>query len=473
MKHDVHKFIRKHRLIEAGDTIIVAVSGGPDSIALLDFLWKERTRYSIDVRACHVHHQLRDVEADEDEAYIRQFCQKRRIPLYSKRVDVKKYAMASGDGTQVAARKLRYEWFSELLSEMPNSKLATGHHGDDQTETMLMQMIRGGLPIRAYGIPAVRKLGDGVVIRPFLGITKEMIEHYCKQHGLSARYDSSNRARTYTRNRIRQDVLPVLKRENQQVHTHMQRWQEWMNDDQQWLQQQAEESLSSIIIEKSERNVTISCAALLSVALPLQRRLIHLILNYLYGKNSPSITSIHIEQVLELMNQDNPSWDYHLSRSFIVRREYDFCHFSGAQENTLEEQEHILSVPGRIEFADWVLEAYITEDAAFTEAENEIVLDKKALAEPLLIRKRQPSDRIACRGMEGTKKVGRLFIDRKIPKQERENWPILVDGNGEVLWVPYLHRTRVAQAEDDSSCRLVVACCRQGKKKADFTSSSD
>ncbi|MCM3762569.1 tRNA lysidine(34) synthetase TilS [Alkalihalobacillus oceani] len=473
MKHDVHRFIGRHQLITPGETIIVAVSGGPDSIALLDFLWKERTRYLIDVRACHVHHQLRDIEADEDEAYIYQFCQERRIPLYSKRVDVKKYAASSGEGTQVAARKLRYEWFSELLADIPNSKLATGHHGDDQTETVLMQMIRGGLPLRAYGIPVMRKLGDGVVIRPFLGITKEMIEHYCKQHRLNARFDSSNHARTYTRNRIRQDVLPVLKRENQQLHTHMQRWHEWMDDDQRMLQKLAEESLSSVMIGKSERNVTISCEALLSVALPLQRRLIHLILNYLYGKNSPSITSIHIEQILELMIQDKTTWEYHLSRSCIVRREYDFCHFSTAQGNTLEEQEHILPVPGRVEFGGWVIEAYITEDATFTEAENEIVLDKEALTEPLIIRKRQSSDRIACRGMEGTKKVGRLFIDRKIPRQERESWPILVDGNGEVLWVPYLHRTRMAQVVDDSQCRRVVVCCRQGKMKADLTDSSD
>ncbi len=317
-------------LLKPGETIIVAVSGGPDSMALLDFLWSERERYHIQVCACHVHHQLRGSEADEDAMYVQTYCREKQIPFYQKRVQVREYAKKHQIGTQLAARELRYEWFSELLSTIPNSKIATGHHGDDQVETMFMKMIRGSVPLHTLGIPAKRTLGAGLIIRPLLSITKEEIEQYCKEALLQPRYDSSNQSQAYTRNRLRYDLLPILKRENGNIHKHMQRQNEWADDDHRFLMTQAEEVLPSIIIEKSERNVTISRHALLNVGVPLQRRLIHLILSYLYGKNSPLITSIHIEQVLELLYREKSAGEVHLSESFIVRREYEVCHFSEA-----------------------------------------------------------------------------------------------------------------------------------------------
>ncbi|TWI53211.1 tRNA lysidine(34) synthetase TilS [Halalkalibacter nanhaiisediminis] len=463
MKQEVHKFINRHQLISPNETIIVAVSGGPDSMALLEFLWSERERYHIKVCVCHVHHQLRGSEADEDAKYVQAYCEGKNIPFYQKRVQVKEYAAKQQIGTQLAARELRYEWFSELLSTIPNSKIATGHHGDDQVETMLMKMIRGSMPLHSFGIPAKRELGFGLIIRPFLSITKEEIEQYCKEASIYPRYDSSNQSQTYTRNRVRQDILPILKRENGNIHIHMQRQNEWADDDHDFLMSLAGEVLPTIIIEKSERNVTISRQALLNVVVPLQRRLIHLILSYLYGKNSPLTTSIHIEQVLELFNREKPSGELHLSDSVFVRRDYDVCHFSDALMKTIKEREHVLSIPGRIFTSNWTMEASLTDNNEVTEAQNQVVLDLDAITEPLIVRSRRPSDRIACRGMEGTKKVGRLFIDRKIVKHEREQWPILVDGNGQILWVPFLHRTRLANVGPQTKNKLVVTCYRQEK----------
>lgn len=459
MKQDVHKFIDRHQLLRRGETIIVAVSGGPDSMALLHFLWSVRADYQIQVCACHVHHQLRGNEADKDMDYVKAFCEEHQIRFYGKKVDVRQYAKKKQIGTQLAARELRYQWFTELLSHLPNSRIATGHHGDDQVETIVMKMIRGSTPLHSLGIPAKRELGVGALIRPFLGITKGEIEQYCREALLYPRYDTSNQSPAYTRNRVRQDLLPILKRENQNIHIHMQRQNEWANDDHRFLMTLAEEVLPSIIIEKSERNVTISRPALLNTGVPLQRRLIHLILSYLYGKNSPLITSIHIEQVLELLYREKTTGELHLSGSLFVRREYNVCHFSDALMNTMEEREHFLSIPGQISTAGWTMKAFVTE-ADTVEAHNQIVLDLEGVTEPLIVRRRRPSDRIACRGMEGTKKVGRLFIDRKISKQERERWPILVDGKGHILWVPFLHRTRFSNVEPGTKSRLVVSCYR-------------
>jgi tRNA(Ile)-lysidine synthase len=460
MKVAVHNFIQSHNLFEKEDTIFVAVSGGPDSMALLHYLWSRREIEQLTIIACHVHHQLRGLEADMDASFVKQFCEARSIEYLEKRVDVKGYAKKKQLGTQLAARELRYQWFANLL-EKPTDKLATGHHGDDQVETMFMKMVRGIVPLHTYGIPVKRKLGNGFIIRPFLGITKEEIEQYCIEASIQPRRDSSNQSTTYTRNRFRKDVLPILKKENQNIHLHMQRQNEWGSDDHLFLMAMAEEQMASIITEKNEQNVTISRLSLLSVSVALQRRVIHLILNYLYGKYSRFTTSIHIEQVLIMLQRDKTSAELHLPNSVFVRRDYDLCHFSMGIINRMEEQAYILSFSGKIELPFWEITSYVTEDVDLVEQPNQIILDHEKIIEPLMIRGKQPQDRIACRGMEGTKKVARLFIDRKISKQDREYWPLLVDGKGEVLWVPYLHRSRIANRDCHTKKMIVITCDRR------------
>lgn len=202
MKADVHNFILDHQLIQKGDTLFVAVSGGPDSMSLLHYLWLHKELYQVNLTACHVHHQLRGEEADADAVYVKEFCLDHEIEFLEKRVDVRGYAKEKKVGTQLAARELRYHWFAELL-ECSNSKLVTGHHGDDQIETVLMKMARGTVPVHAPGIQVKRKLGNGFIIRPLLGITKEKIEQYCREASIKPREDVSNYSSTYTRNRFR------------------------------------------------------------------------------------------------------------------------------------------------------------------------------------------------------------------------------------------------------------------------------
>ena len=230
--------------------IIVAISGGPDSMALLDLLHSLRNQYKIEVAACHVNHQLRGIESEEDVTFVKDYCNLRGISLFIKEVDVKQYAKQSRLGTQVAARELRYHWFEQLLEEYPGASIATGHHGDDQVETMLMKMTRGSVPLYSYGIATRRKLGKGYLIRPLLGITKEQIEQYCIEALITPRRDSSNESDSYTRNRFRKDILPVLKRENAHIHEHWQRQAEWSQDDHEFLWSLAEEAVNNVIVEK-------------------------------------------------------------------------------------------------------------------------------------------------------------------------------------------------------------------------------
>lgn len=459
MRSNVLKFIEKHKLLKEGQTIFVAVSGGPDSMALLHFLWDHRETLKITVKAIHVHHHLRGDEADQDATYIERYCLNYHIPFMKKDVDVRGHAKQRNIGTQLAARELRYQWFEELVDE--NSRIATGHHGDDQVETMIMMSVRGRNPLKAVGIPAFRELGHGAIIRPFLGITKQEIEHYCNDVSIVPRRDSSNSSRSYTRNRFREDLLPFLKGENPNVHLHMQRQQEWCSEDQQLLMELAEEILPTLVLSKNEQNVTISQRAFVKINMPLQRRVIHLILNYLYGKNSPSTNFIHIEQVHHMMNREHMNGEHYLPNSFLFRRDYDRCQFLKVEHSTLVQTSGELTIPGSTAIGDWFIQAHVTEEQDLNEADNQIILDLDQVQLPLTIRQVLPHDRMLCRGMSGSKKIRRLFIDRKVAHNERNDWPLVVDKMENILWVPLLHRSKVANVNRNTLKRLVLTCRRQ------------
>ncbi|WEG17051.1 tRNA lysidine(34) synthetase TilS [Alkalihalophilus pseudofirmus] len=457
MNQDVHDFIIKHKLLNEVQTVFVAVSGGPDSMALLHYLIKRREMYGIEVEAVHVNHQLRGAESVDDEQYVRNFCTEHNIPLHTKKMDVQTFAAQNKMGTQKAASELRYHWFDEWLENRPHSCIATAHHGDDQTETILMTMVRGGNLLVPSGINVKRILQNGFVIRPFLGITKEEIEHYCKREGITPRIDSSNHSMKYTRNRYRQQIMPFIKSENPSVHIHMQRFQEWQRDDQSYLMELAEEAFKSIVVKKSEQSITISIEATERLRFPLQRRVIHLILRYLYGKNSPSSTSIHIEQIIRLLNRQEPSKELHLANGLFVYLSYDCCHFT-LKPQIKEEQPLVpLTVPGKTDTAAGTFTSYYLETSDIPEDQKHMLhLDADKVVFPLSIRGVLPGDRISLRGMSGTKKVNRLYIDRKVDSAVRKVWPLLVDGSGELLWVPLLHRSKSAVITDQTKRVLVL-----------------
>ncbi|WP_088105918.1 tRNA lysidine(34) synthetase TilS [Halalkalibacter urbisdiaboli] len=457
MKRDVHKFIQEHQLFAGGETVIVAVSGGPDSMALLHYLWSMKEEYRIDIVAAHAHHQLRGTEADKDERFIETFCQQLRIPLYKTRLSVKEYAEQKRIGIQTAARELRYNWLDSLLPELSNRYIATGHHGDDQIETFLMKLIRGSIPFQLTGIAVKRKIRDSIIIRPFLGITKEQIEHYCSEVGVIPRRDSSNESTSYTRNRFRFQMLPFIKQENKQAHLHFQRQSEWLEDDQHYLMMLAEERLRLVIVEKSEQKITISREAFLKTSVPLQRRMIHLILKYISGKNSPITPSIHIEQVIALLQMSAPSKELHLANDLFVYRDYQYCHFSFGEMNTVMDECTQMFIPGEVKTKLGVVKAYYSSNShPYEEGETTLILDAERVAMPLVVRTKKPGDRVNVHGMTGAKKVSRLFIDRKISKHLREAWPVIVDANGDILWVPLLQRSRLANVYDQTKQQLIL-----------------
>ncbi|MFB4165036.1 tRNA lysidine(34) synthetase TilS [Alteribacillus sp. JSM 102045] len=463
MKQIIEQWITERNLLKNGNKVLAAVSGGPDSMALLYLLKECKFKWEVEVYAAHVNHGLREKTAEEDERFVRKWCSNNSIPFFCKRVAVKEALEKEGGTVQEQARYLRYQYLKSLMAENKLDVLATGHHADDQIETMLMKQVTGRAVLGETGIAPSRPFGQGKLIRPLLPVTKEDILSYCHENHIPFRMDESNSSNKYTRNRFRHNVLPFLKQENKLVHRHFQDFLDWTSEEQRYIEAQAEKEIQRLLLEENEHFVTISAEGLRALPLPLQRRGIHLTLRYLCYSQVPELSILHIKQLIDLLHQRHPSFSLDWPGGVKVSRSYDslcFMLYNGAGQVSKERQTRSLNVPGQVSYDDMSFIAKKTFNMKGSEnQENVFVCKEEDAAFPLLIRKRKAGDKIQPLGMKGTKKVNRIFIDEKIPQVKRNIWPVVTDANGKVLWIPYLKKSshHVKNPEIDGNY-IVIQC---------------
>ncbi|WP_221569266.1 tRNA lysidine(34) synthetase TilS [Alkalihalobacillus sp. TS-13] len=437
MLEAVDRFVQKHKLLSKGSTIVVGVSGGPDSMALLDYLLKKRSGLNLKIIVAHVDHMFRGRESAKDAECVEHFCLTHKVPIERVQKNLPLYIEETGESPQLAARTLRYDFFDSVMQQYEADCLALAHHGDDQIETILMNMVRGAAHAGLSGIPVTRTFSNGRIIRPFLGITKDELVHYCKDEKIPFRTDPSNKSDKYKRNRFRETVLPFLKEENPHTHEKFQQLSERMAEDEKYLQKQTEKELVNVILQKCDKELTLSVAHFLEMAIPLQRRGIHLILNYLYQLDMTNITSIHIKDCIHLMKSDNPSGTMHLPAGLIVRREYDKCIFTFQQSDTQHSFTYCLEIGQTYELPVGKLIYRIVDvESAGAKGKSHFIFHPSQLQLPLFVRTREDGDRIQPAGMKGSKKVKDVFIDAKLPKPLRDIWPIVTDSSGKIIWIP-------------------------------------
>ncbi|MGV3488458.1 MAG: tRNA lysidine(34) synthetase TilS [Tuberibacillus sp.] len=459
METQVDQFIKRHKLIPQGSTIVVGVSGGPDSMALLHYLHRKSHTWDLRIIACCIDHQLRGEESRKDLEFVASFCEEKSIAFEGRSVDVPGYQKEHQLGTEEAARICRYNVFAEVMTKYGADLLALAHHGDDQIETMLMRQVRGSFGISKAGMPVKRPIASGQLVRPFLSITKDDIELYCKAHGIVPRRDPSNDSDMYTRNRFRHIVLPFLKKENPQVHIRFQQDSELMTDDYQLLDELAKEQLPKIIEEKMTNSVVISINSLKRIPVPLQRRMIHLILNYLNNKNRiyTGFQFVHIDSLLRWLDRNAASGTISLPHHIEVERSYDRCIFRSYHQRSANMLQMELDVPGITRWPLGLIRADITHTYSKEyQGYRFFVADYQKVIFPLMVRNRRTGDRFQPAGIEGTKKLKKLFIDRKIPRSLRDDWPIVLDGNGDVIWVPLLGHGNYGLIEPTTSQFLIL-----------------
>ena len=430
MNHTVESFIEKHNLIKESDTVVVGVSGGPDSMALLHFLNEHKKIWKLNILAVSIDHQLRGQQSKDDSEYVRDICKEWEIPFQLINVDVEKYKKKKGLSTQVASREARYDAFKNVLLDEGSSLLALGHHADDQIETMLMALTKVTRPEILSGIPLKRKFHNSTIVRPLLCVSKEQIEAYCLEHQIDVRYDASNANLDYERNYFREVIVPPLKVKNNNLAKTMQVMSESLQEDMDYLKEQAIKAFKDVVqCHDVLKKVTVDIPLMTKEVLPLQRRIYQLVLDYLYEERPDSLSYVHERFFLDLLKEGNQNKTINFPDNMIMERSYEHIHFY-FDCNKDAHAEVTLSVP--CEQGDFRT-SYVDEIEGVDE--EVFYCEDDAVVLPLKIRRRLPGDRIRWHGLGGSKKVKDVFIDKKIPRQKRDEIIVLTDSLDEVLWL--------------------------------------
>lgn len=441
LESKVENFLNRHSFKREGRKMVVGVSGGPDSLALLHYLCGQREKRDLSIVAAHVDHMLRGQESFEDAMFVKDFCEQYRIPFEMERMNVPERMKRTRNSSEIEARAARYEFFAKIMAKYGYENLILAHHGDDQIETILMRLTRGSSGKARAGIPFTRPFANGRIYRPFLNLTKNDIWEYCKKHNLEPRLDPSNEESIYSRNRFRKVILPFLKAENPQVHEHFQRFSEELQSDETFLQELTVQSMNKVVTKREKSKISIDIKSFLEVPLPLQRRGIQLILNYLYKEKPSSLSAIHIDQVFFLVHHPQPSGKLDLPNGLKVIRSY--LHLSFQFKLTDVETYHFeIEGPGTIELPNGgrIEMDYIDEPIAITDP-FQALFNADEVKWPIIVRTRKMGDRMTLKGMLGSKKIKDIFIDRKISINDRDSWPVITDGEGFIIWLPGLKKS--------------------------------
>jgi tRNA(Ile)-lysidine synthase len=430
----VLKTIKENNMFSKGDKVIVAVSGGPDSICLLHILNALKEELHITLYAAHVNHCLRGAESDGDEYYVKKFCENLNIEFRSKKVDINRIVETKKISSEAAGREARYEFFYSLKSQFKAQKIAIAHNSNDQAETILMRIMRG---TGMEGLIGIRPVRDNIFVRPLINCTREKIEKYCLNNNLSPRIDKTNLQPIYARNKIRLQLIPYIQENfNDDIVEVLNRLADTVKADNDYLEEIAKEKYKKYCDVNKEK-VIISKEAFLEHE-AIVARIIRLSLYNVSG-NLYNFEKVHIHDVICVQKHSTGKM-LMLPNKIHVKNNYgDICIYKRQQQNIKNNDGEYILHSGINELKDINLKITL----ATTENLNSFELNKETFVKyfdydkikgDILIRYRREGDRFTPLGMRGSKKLKDLFMDLKIPKDERDKIPLICFGN-EIAWV--------------------------------------
>ena len=312
LKEQVIDTIKKYNLIEENDSVIIGVSGGPDSICLLHILNELKQELNFKIYVAHINHMIRK-EADEETEYVKEFCKNIGVECFVKKINVVKIAKESKMGTEEAGRKIRYNFFEEVLKNTNSNKIATAHNNNDKVETIIMNILRGSGISGLKGLDPIR---ENKFIKPLIEVSREEIENYCEENKLNPRIDKSNSENIYTRNKVRNTVIPYIKKEfNPNILKTINRLSEVATEEDDYLNKVTESTFNKICIEKQQyiethtshlpphTSIILDLKKFNNLELVIKRRLILYTINELLG-TTEGIEKINIDDTIKLCNNN-------------------------------------------------------------------------------------------------------------------------------------------------------------------------
>jgi tRNA(Ile)-lysidine synthase len=442
----VRQTIRKHALACAETRVLVAISGGPDSVALAHLLLAlQETGDLLVAGFAHFNHQLRGADADADEAFCRTLAAALGVPIEIGRANVAAAASASGRSTEDMARELRYTFLEEAADRRGANAIAIGHSLDDQAETFLLRLIRGA---GTRGLGSIRPRA-GRVIRPLLEVPRADLRQYLAAHSLAFRTDATNADVSIPRNRVRHELIPYLAREfSPGISRVLAREAALAREDEDRLHQEAIDLARSIVLTITAEQTELDALALRALPQALAARVAHQALTR--QARDRFIGFDHVDRLLQLAGgSDGDAVDLPGQRA--VRRGGRIVLGSPARRGRDERRENSfrvsLSIPGEVTLGNqgWAVSAERVDSVDSVNSMKgagpgrarggEVFVAAEPLALPLAIRSRRRGDRFAPLGLGHRKKLQDFLVDRKIPREMRDSLPLVVDGQDRIVWV--------------------------------------
>ena len=430
----VREVIKRYDLIDKEDKIVVAVSGGPDSICLLHALYAIKEEFKLQIYAAHLNHNFRGIDAQMDAQYVSNFCEKLNIICFIKSMDVPKYAKENALSDEEAGRILRYEFFQEVVERVGANKIAVAHNQNDQAETVLMRLIRG---TGIQGLTAIHH-ERGHIIRPLLDISRREIEEYCTENQLFPRTDETNLEPIYHRNKIRLELIPYIEKGyNPNIIESLARTAELLKNDSDFIEEVARDTYKNLRLESSRDNISLDAEGISKLPPALQSRAFRLAAEELVGKREV-LEYKHIQNTMELLKKRETGKRILLPMGIIVRISYNKIIFTTKEE---EDREFYYELSGKERFYIGEIQGEIITKVQMRSDIKSISRDKyikcfdyDKVENLLNVRNRRDGDRFWPLGLVGTKKLKDFFIDYKIDRDKRDEIPLICDGN-EIMWV--------------------------------------
>ncbi len=434
----VYDFLLHKVDLKSTDVVVVGVSGGPDSMALLFILTLLRKQIDFSIVVAHVNHNVRR-ESAKEAIFLEDWCLKNDVVFESMKIE--KY---SDDNFHNEARTIRYTFFENIVHKYHAQYLMTAHHGDDLIETILMRIVRGSTLKGYSGFHSIVEMADYKILRPLIFVTKKEIEDFLWEYKVPYVIDKSNFKSKYTRNRYRKNVLPFLKQEDPQVHEKFLKFSKTLYEYSAFLDRQVEKVYHKVYHDKQ-----LDIPSFLELDRLVQEKMMYRVLEEIYHDDTMILHDRHVALIFDLIASSKKNSYIYLPNNIKIVKEY----------NLLKIVDEIQAVDNyEMELSSYAIlpnKKHLQRVDDTKENGNDICrLNSREITLPLYVRTRKHGDKMDLLGMNGHKKVKDIFIDKKIPMEERELWPIVVDSKNRILWIPGIKKSKFVKKKSEK-CDII------------------
>jgi tRNA(Ile)-lysidine synthase len=429
IKDGLRASFRKYSMLAGGETVLVGLSGGPDSVCLLRLLHMLREEFNLKLHAVYVDHNLRPDETPDEIKFCQDLCKKIDVGFTVRSLDVVSYAKERRLNKQEAARELRYRAFDETAFEIGADRVALAHNADDQVETLFMRLIRGSGPKGLSGIPPKR----GKIIRPLIETKRRFIEDFLDAEKIPFVVDSSNLRPDYFRNKLRQSLIPMLREMNPNLTETITNTMSIIQEEDRYFEIIVTKTLMRLISRKTTERIELFMMPMEIVDTVILRRVLRRAIAETQGLRG--ISFAHIEDIINLIKHGRSGARLYLPKGIRVIKEYSLLIMTSEKPVKVSSCE--LNPPAKLP----IRESGVVIDATFAEKgidgvteKSSVLLDAGLMRFPLLVRSRRPGDFFFPAGFGRKKKLQDFFVDEKVPRDERDKVPIIVSGD-DIVWI--------------------------------------